>query len=33
MPAELSFASGVTRRAPTQVRGALANGEVEALDE
>ena len=33
MPAELIFASRVTRRATTQVRGALTNGEVEALDE
>ena len=31
--AELVFASGVARRAPAQVRRALANGEVEALHE
>ena len=33
MPAELVFASGGARRATAQVRRALTNGEVEALDE
>ena len=33
VPAERRFASGMARRSPAQVRGALTNGEVEALDE
>ena len=33
VPAELVFASGVARRATVQVRRALTNGKVQALDE